>query len=59
MSSILLGPLVNNAVNSKNQLNSIYNSNISDSLNMIEKQQVRQNYNKPEYLKQFDELAFD
>ena len=43
MSSILLGPLANNVFNSKNQLNSIYNSNISDSLNIIEKQQVRQN----------------
>jgi hypothetical protein len=59
MSSILLGPLANTTVNSKNQLNSVYNSNISDSLNIIEKQQVRQNYNKPEYLKQFDELTFD
>jgi hypothetical protein len=55
MSSILLGPLVKN----KSKLNSIYNSNLSGKISMIEKQQARQNYNQPEYLKQFDELTFD
>lgn len=54
MSSILLGPLAK-----KSKLNSIYNSNLSDKINLIEKQQARQNYNQPEYLKQFDELTFD
>ncbi len=61
MSSILLGPLANTGVNSKskNKLNSVYNSNISDSLAMIEKQQARQKSKKPEFLKQFNELTFD
>ena len=59
MSSILLGPLANAGINSKNRLDSVYNSNISDSLDIIERNQAKQNYNKPEFLKQFDELTFD
>jgi len=59
MSSILLGPLANSRANPKNKLNSTYNSNISDKMNIIESQQLRQKYNKPEFLKQFDQLTFD
>jgi hypothetical protein len=57
MSSILLGPLVNSK--NENTLNSIYNSNISNKINMVEKQQASQNYNQPEFLRQFDDLKFD
>ena len=63
MSSILLNPFINTRIKlnnqSNNQLNSVYNSNISDSLGIIEENQSTQNYNKPEFLKQFDDLTFD
>jgi len=57
MSSILLGPLAQNKAS--NKLDAVYNSNISEKMNMIEKIQSKQNYSKPEYLNQFDDLRFD
>ena len=61
MSSILLEPLANTneQTNSNKQLNSVYNSNISDSLKIIEQNQAMQRHNKPEFLNQFDDLTFD
>jgi len=40
-------------------LNSVYNSNIENTINNIEWKQIQQDFSKPEYLKQFDELTFD
>ena len=57
MSSILLGPLAQNKAS--NKLDAVYNSNISEKMNMIEKIQSIQNHSKPEYLNQFDDLRFD
>jgi hypothetical protein len=54
MSSILLGPLA-----TKNNLKSVYNSDIENKMNNIEKTQAKQNFNKPEYLNQFDDLRLD
>ena len=60
MSGILLGPIANNTIN--NKLESIYNSNISGKMNMIERNQSMQasKYNsKSGFLNQFDDLRFD
>jgi len=58
MSSILLGSLTQPRSKSKKiELN--YDSNMENKINMIEMQQVRQNYRKPEFLKQFDDLRLD
>ena len=54
MSSILLGPLAQ-----KNNLDSIYNSNISDKMNEIERIQATKKYSNVEFLNQFDDLRFD
>ena len=59
MSSILLGSLAYNGSKSKKNFDLNYDSNIEDKMNIIEKQQVRQNHNKPEFLKQFDDLRLD
>jgi hypothetical protein len=53
--SILLNPL---AIN-KNNIDSVYNSNYEQKIKKIEMQQATQNFSKPDYLKQFDELSFD
>ncbi len=63
MSSILLGPL-NNTSNkiSKNKLNSVYNSDIENNMNSLEREQAYKSttqYSNPEFLSQFDELRFD
>ena len=57
MSSILLGPLAQNKASSK--LDAVYNSNINQKINMIEKIQSMQNNSQPEFLNQFDDLRFD
>jgi hypothetical protein len=54
MTSILLGPLAQN-----NKLKNIYNSDMENKIKKIELKQATQNFNKPEYLNQFDELRFD
>jgi hypothetical protein len=67
MDSILLGALALSGNNTKPQTNTINNgnksldlhSNIESAIKMIEKQQVGQNYSRPEFLNQFDELTFD
>ncbi len=64
MSSILLDPLNNSDKVSKNklQLNSVYHSDIENKMNTIERQQAFKStnqYTKPEFLSQFDELRFD
>ena len=53
MTSLLLGTLVNS------DINNIYNSNIQNNINNIEKNQANQDFSKAEYIKQFDELRFD
>ena len=50
MSGILLGK-INNGIQ--------YNSNIENNIKMIEQNQAKQNFSKPEYLNQFDDLRFD
>jgi hypothetical protein len=55
MTSILLGSLVN----SKNNLKTIYSSNISGQMNVMQQNLAKQNFNNSEYLKQFDDLRFD
>ena len=57
MSSILLGPLAQNKASSK--LDAVYNSNINQKMNIIEKIQSMQNNSQPEFLNQFDDLRFD
>ena len=57
MSSILLGPLVQN--NTSTKLDDVYNSNLSGKMNIIEQSQSMQNFLQPEFLKQFDDLCFD
>jgi hypothetical protein len=52
--SVLLGSLVTNSQNK-----SIYNSNMEEQISLLEMQQVGQNFTKPEYLIQFDDLCFD
>jgi hypothetical protein len=70
MSGILLGALAYSGLENQNKsksikkrsnipLDSIYNSNIENNMNRIEKEQIQQKYKKPEFLKQFDELTFD
>ncbi len=68
MSSILLGSLAYSGIDnsipkskskSKNKLDSVYDSNIENKMNIIERQQSRQNFNKPEFLNQFDDLRLD
>ena len=65
MSGILLGALAYSGLN-KNKYNSTdkkneikYSTNIKNSMNKVEYNQARQNYRKPEYLNQFDDLRFD
>lgn len=48
--SILLNPILNDK---------FYNSDIESKINKIELQQANQNFNKPQYLIQFDDLRFD
>jgi hypothetical protein len=50
MSGILLGPSANKIQ---------YNSNMQGAIKTIELNQAKQNFNRPEYLNQFDELRFD
>jgi hypothetical protein len=50
MSGILVGK-INNGIQ--------YNSNIENNIKMIEQNQAKQNFSKPEYLNQFDDLRFD
>jgi hypothetical protein len=66
MSSILLGTLAYSGLNDKsyttvkrNKLDSVYNSNMENNIKELEKYQVAQNYSKPEYLSQFDDLKVD
>jgi hypothetical protein len=67
MSSILLGPLgypENNILTrpksrTRNDLNSIYSSDMENKIKMIERQQAGQDFSQPEYLKQFDQLRLD
>jgi hypothetical protein len=62
MTSILLNPIfTQNKENKKNNLNSVYDSNIENSIKVIERNQALDRHSgmKPEYLKQFDELRFD
>ena len=65
MSSILLGSLAYQGLNnsnksiSKNKLNSVYNSDMENTMNKIEHRQINQNFSKSEYLNQFDDLKFD
>ena len=66
MNSILLGALAlsgnsNNPYKTNKNKGEIqdYNSNIHKKMDIIEKQQVSQNFSKPEFLRQFDELSFD
>ena len=67
MSSILLGSLAYSGIDNtkittpkiNKELDSVYNSDLENSINMIEKRQIMQNYLKPEYLSQFDELRLD
>jgi len=58
MSSILLGPLAYTDFN-KNGLNSIYQSDMENKIKQIQQNQARQNFSKPEYLNQFDDLRID
>ena len=53
MSSILLDK------SKLKKLNSVYNSNLENAINNIEFNQTQQDFTKPEYLKQFDDLTFD
>ena len=53
MSSILLGPLA------YKKLDSVYNSNMENKMQRIEKNQAAKDYKRPEYMNQFDELTFD
>ena len=65
MSGILLGALAysglnktkNKSTEKKNTIN--YSTNIKNSMDKVEYNQARQNYRKPEYLNQFDDLRFD
>ena len=41
------------------QLNNMYNTNIENNMNRIEKEQIQQCKTNPEYLNQFDDLKFD
>ena len=68
MSSILLGSLAYSGIDnsthksktkSKNKLDSVYDSNIENKMNLLEKQQVLQNFKSPEFLSQFDDLKLD
>ena len=54
--SILLGPL---ASNKGQEIQSIYNTNFEDQIKKIEQHQIGQNFQKPEFLRQFDDLTFD
>ena len=54
--SILLGPL---ASNKRHDIKSIYNTNFEDQIKKMELQQIGQNFGKPEFLRQFDDLTFD
>ena len=59
MSSILLASLAYSGLKSKKKIELNYDSNIENKMNVIERQQVRQNHKKPEFLKQFDDLRLD
>ena len=66
MSGILLGALaysgLNNSINNLNNIqktNIQYNTNIKNSIKYIEKNQAKQDFTRPEYLNQFDDLRFD
>ena len=65
MNSILLGALAlsgNNITPMKENIKpkkNHYNSNIHNDMNNLEYKQVSQNFSKPEFLNQFDELTFD
>lgn len=59
MSSILLGSLAYSGSKSKKKFDLNYDSNIENKMNILERQQVRQNHRKPEFLKQFDDLRLD
>jgi len=56
MTSIFLNSLSDN---NTNKLNNIYNTNLENNMNRIEKEQASQSYHNPEYLNQFDDLKFD
>jgi hypothetical protein len=55
MSNILLGGIALSDM----KLDSSYSSDMENNMNRIEWNQIQQNFNRPEYLKQFDELSFD
>jgi hypothetical protein len=63
MSGILLGALaysgLNKNKNIENKNDIKYSTNIKKSMDKIEYNQAKQNYRKPEYLNQFDDLRFD
>lgn len=67
MSSILLGALgypENNILTRpksrpRNDLNSIYSSDMENKIKTIERQQAGQDFSQPEFLKQFDQLRLD
>jgi len=65
MSGILLGALAYSGLNkskyktNERKDNIKYSSNMKDSMNRLEQSQSRQNFRKPEFLNQFDDLRFD
>jgi hypothetical protein len=50
MSSILLASLAYSGLKSKKKIELNYDSNIENKMNVIERQQVRQNHKKPELI---------
>jgi len=63
MSGILLGALAYSGLNKNKSTEKKellkYSTNIKNSMDKIEYNQARQDYRKPEYLNQFDDLRFD
>ena len=66
MNSILLGSLAFSGINEEkhnnkknNNLNSVYWSDMENTMNQIELNQAKQNFSAPEYLRQFDDLIID
>jgi len=64
MESLLLGTLsyygnTMENTNIKNNNKNMYDSNINDKMNMIEKNQANTLKNSPEFFQQFDSLSFD
>lgn len=64
--SILLGPILSGNDNRYKKNNpsfsnsvKLYNSDMESKMNKIELQQANQDFSKPQFLKQFDDLRFD